>query len=100
MIRQLVLVGVVVLSGCATQVPTYTRMAPEVTTPAVLPYSVMDGFKADCLYGETQRRFLEDRIAEYTQYHQSRPYTEQDRDYYIKLKNALWGLRSACGSNR
>ena len=96
MIKQLVLVGAIVLSGCATRAP----VTPMVAVPAALPYYVMDTFKADCLYGETQRRFLEERIAEYNQYHQTRPYTEQDRNYYIKLKNALWGLRSACGANR
>jgi hypothetical protein len=93
MIKQLVLVGAVVLGGCASQ-------APVVPTSVTLPYYTMDGFKADCLYGDTQRRFLEDKIAEYNQYHQTRPYTEQDRTYYTKLKNALWGLRSACGANR
>jgi hypothetical protein len=93
MIKQIVLAGAIVLSGCATQTPT-------VTTPAVLPYYVMDTFKADCLYGDSQRRFLEEKIREYNQYHQTRPATEQGRDYYTKLKNALWGLRSACGANR
>jgi hypothetical protein len=100
MIKKLVLASVIVLGGCASQGPTYTRMAPEIMTPAVLPYYTMDTFKADCLYGETQRKFLEDRIAEYNQYYLTRPYTEQDRTYYTKLKNALWGLRSACGANR
>jgi hypothetical protein len=96
MIKQLVLAGVIVLSGCATQAPapTYTRMPPA------LPYHAMATFKADCLYSASQRQFLEERINEYNQYHQTRPYTEQDRDYYTKLKNALWGLRSACGANR
>ena len=95
MIKQIVLVGTIVLGGCATQAP-----APNVMTPAALPYYVMDSFKADCLYSANHRKFLEDRINEYNQYHQTRPYTEQDRDYYTKLKNALWGLRSACGANR
>jgi len=93
MIKQLVLAGAIVLTGCATR-------APVAPVPAALPYQVMDTFKADCLYGETQRKFLEERIAEYNQYHQTRPYTEQDRVYHTKLKNALWGLRSACGTNR
>jgi hypothetical protein len=102
MIKQIVLVSVVMLGGCAIQtpMPTYTRMPPVVATPAVLPYYAMDTFKADCLYGDSQRRFLEERITEYNQYHQTRPFTEQDRDYHTKLKNALWGLRSACGANR
>jgi hypothetical protein len=102
MIKQIVLVSVVMLGGCATQtpMPTYTRMQTVVATPAVLPYYAMDTFKADCLYGDSQRRFLEERITEYNQYHQTRPFTEQDRDYHTKLKNALWGLRSACGANR
>jgi hypothetical protein len=57
MIKQIVLAGAIVLSGCATQTPT-------VTTPAVLPDYVMDTFKADCLYGDSQRRFLEEKIRE------------------------------------
>jgi hypothetical protein len=93
MIKQLVLVSAVVLGGCASQ-------APVVPMSVMLPYYTMDTFKADCAYSETQRKFLEDRIAEYNQYHLTRPYTEQDRTYYTKLKNALWGLRSACGANR
>ena len=102
MIKQLVLASVIVLGGCATQAPapTYTRMQPVVATPMVLPYYVMDTFKADCLYSDNHRRFLEERINEYNQYHQTRTVTEQSRDYYTKLKNALWGLRSACGANR
>jgi hypothetical protein len=94
MIKQLVLVSAVVLGGCASQAPVVPMSV------VTLPYYTMDTFKADCAYGETQRRFLEDRIAEYNQYHLTRPYTEQDRTYYTKLKNALWGLRSACGANR
>jgi len=93
MIKTLVLVGVIALSGCATRTPP-----PKPEVP--LPYHVMDNFKADCLHGETQRKFLEDKIEEYEFYHKDRPYTDVDRRYYIKLKNALWGLRSACGSNR
>jgi hypothetical protein len=93
MIKTMVLVGAIVLSGCATRTQPVKAEAP-------LPYGVMDTFRADCLYGDTQRRFLEDRIEEYNFYHRDRPVTEQDRLYYNKLKNALWGLRSACGSNR
>jgi hypothetical protein len=93
MIKLLVLVGMIALGGCATQ-------APVTPTPVALPYHVMDTFRADCLYGDNQRRFLEDRINEYNQYHQTRAHTEQGRSYYVKLKNALWGLRSACGANR
>ena len=64
MIKQLVLASVIVLGGCATQAPapTYTRMQPVVVTPLVLPYYVMDTFKADCLYSDNHRRFLEERI--------------------------------------
>jgi hypothetical protein len=93
MIKALVLVGAVALGGCATRTQPVKVEAP-------LPYGVMDTFRADCLYGETQRKFLEDRIEEYQSYHRDRAVTEQDRLYYNKLKNSLWGLRSACGSNR
>lgn len=96
MFKPIVLVGAIVLGGCATRAP----VATTTPVPVLLPYHVMDTFKADCLYGDAQRRFLEDRITEYNQYHTTRPYTEQDRDYHTKLKNALWGLRSACGANR
>jgi hypothetical protein len=93
MIKALVLVGAIVLSGCATRTVPAKVEAP-------LSYNAMDNFKADCLYGETQRKFLKDKIEEYEFYHKDRPYTDAGRIYYIKLKNALWGLRSACGSNR
>lgn len=93
MLKLLVLAGVIALSGCAT------RTAPvKADTP--LPYYLMDNFKADCLYGDYQRKFLEDKIEEYQYYHRDHPYTQQDREYYSKLKNALWGLRSSCVSSR
>ena len=94
--KQLIIVSAIVLTGCAAQQPTTTVTA----APAMLPYYAMTNFKADCLYGDTQRQFLEERIAEYDRYHATRAATEQSRDYYNKLKNALWGLRSACGANR
>jgi len=91
--RVIFFLAVIFMVGCATRTVPSKPEAP-------LPYNVMDNFKADCLYGETQRKFLEDKIEEYEFYHKDRPYTDVDRRYYIKLKNALWGLRSACGSNR
>ena len=93
MLKLLILAGAIALSGCATRAPTPKAEAP-------LPYYVMDNFKANCLYGDYQRKFLEDKIAEYQYYHQDHPYTEQDREYYSKLKNALWGLRSSCALSR
>ena len=50
MIKQIVLVGTIALGGCATQAP-----APNVMTPAALPYYVMDSFKADCLYSANRK---------------------------------------------
>ena len=91
--KQLIIVSAILLTGCAAQ-------QPVTTAPAMLPYYAMTNFKADCLYGDTQRQFLEERLAEYDRYHATRAATEQSRDYYNKLKNALWGLRSACGANR
>ena len=88
MFKELVLIGAIVLSGCASKSP----VAP---TPG-LPYHMMDNFKADCLHAKYQMQFLEDKIAEYQQYHQTRPYTNADHVYHRKLKNALWGLRSSC----
>ena len=93
MIKLLVLAGVITLSGCATRTPVAKAEAP-------LPYYIMDTVKADCLYGDHQRKFLEDKIAEYQYYHTDHPYTDQDRQYYSKLKNALWGLRSSCALSR
>ena len=93
MIKLLVLASVIALTGCATRTPQPKAEAP-------LSYYVMDNFKADCLYGDYQRKFLEDKISEYQYYHKDHPYTDQDREYYSKLKNALWGLRSSCISSR
>lgn len=90
MLKQLVLIGAIVLSGCASK--------PPATTNSGLPYHVMDNFKADCKYAKYQTQFLEDKITDYQQYHQTRPYTDADRTYYRKLKNALWGLRSSCAA--
>lgn len=87
MIKALVLVGVVALSGCA--------IAPRPVAPAPA-YSTMDSFRADCLYGKGQIKFLEQKLTEYQQYHETHPYTEADEKYYRQIKNALWALRSKC----
>lgn len=90
MLKILIILGTVVVVGCASK--------PPVTTNYSLPYHMMDNFKADCLYAKHQTKFLEDKIAEYQQYHLTHPYTDADHVYYRKLKNALWGLRSSCAA--
>jgi len=87
------LTAVAILTGCAA------TTAPPVATPAAVyipAYQAMDLFRPDCLYARTQIEMLERKLVEYQQYHEHYPYTEADFKYYRQLKNALWGLRSAC----
>ena len=88
MLKILIFLSAVVIVGCASK-------STVVSTPG-LPYHMMDNFKADCLHAKYQMQFLEDKLAEYHQYHQTRSYTNADHVYHRKLKNALWGLRSSC----
>ena len=90
MIKALVLVGVIALSGCASRTPPV----------ASLPYYTMDNFVANCPEAKTQMAFLDNKLVEYQEYHKSQPYTLEDQRYYGKLKNALWALRSTCRPNQ
>jgi predicted lipoprotein len=90
MIKKLVLVGVMSMAGCA--------ITPKPVAPAPA-YSTMNSFKPDCLYGKGQINFLEQKLTEYQQYHETHPYTAADTQYYRQVKNALWALRSKCVVN-
>ena len=87
-IRILLLAGAIAVTGCATR--------PRPVAVNVPPYQVMDSFKADCLYAKSQIEFLERKLVEYQQYHESYPYTDADTRYYRQVKNALWALRTSC----
>jgi uncharacterized lipoprotein YmbA len=84
MIKQLTVVGILFLAGCASQ--------PE------KPYypADMTNFIADCGRAKSQMDFLTQKIDEYNEYHRTNPPTLEDRRYYSKLKNNLWSLRSSC----
>ena len=85
MIKILVLVGVIVLGGCASQ--------PE------KPYypADMKNFVASCQQAKNQIPFLTEKIDEY---HRTHPITLEDRRYFEKLKNNLWSLRSSCSAKQ
>jgi hypothetical protein len=84
MIKELALVGVIVLGGCASQSEKSYHPAD------------MTNFIANCGSAKSQIDFLAQRIDEYNVYHQSHPPTLEDRRYYEKLKNNIWSLRSSC----
>jgi len=88
MINALVLVGVIVLGGCASQ--------PE------KPYypADMKTFVASCQQAKNQIPFLIQKIDEYHEYHRTHPITLEDRRYFEKLKNNLWSLRSSCSAKQ
>jgi hypothetical protein len=89
MIKPLVLVGVMALGGCANSLP-----------PAPLPHYTMQNFVANCPDAKEQMALINNRLAEYQEYHKLQPYTLEDRRYYGRLKNALWALRSTCKPNQ
>lgn len=84
MLKQLVIIGTVLLVGCASQpAPTYQR-------------ADMTNFIANCRVAKIQIDSLQKQIDAYNAYHQTVPPTLDDRRYYGKLKNNLWSLRSTC----
>lgn len=84
MLKQLVIVGTVLLVGCASQpTPTYQK-------------ADMTNFIANCRVAKTQIDFLQKQIDAYVAYHQKVPPTLEDQRYYGKLKNNIWSLRSTC----
>ena len=84
MLKQLVVLGVVALAGCASQPATTYQRAD------------MTNFIANCRIAKIQIDSLQKQIDAYNAYHQKVPPTLEDRRYYGKLKNNLWSLRSTC----
>lgn len=84
MLKPLVILGAVVLVGCASQpAPTYQRVD-------------MTNFVANCRVAKIQIDSLQKQIDEYNEYHRTNTPTLEDRRYYGRLKNNLWSLRSTC----
>ena len=85
MIRQFVIVGAVVLTGCAS-------------SPPAKPYypADMTNFIASCQQAKSQIDFLQREIDAYLEYHKTVPVTLEDQRYFGRLKNNLWSLRSTC----
>ena len=84
MLKQLILLGIVVLVGCASQ-------------PAKPYYPAdMNNFIANCRQAKSQFDFLQQEIDAYLEYHRTVPVTLEDQRYFGKLKNNLWSLRSTC----
>ena len=90
MIKQLILVGIIFLVGCASQ--------PE------RPYQPADltNFVAACRYSDGRTAahskidYLNRLVEEYLEYHKTHPITLEDRRYYGRLKNAIWSMRATC----
>ena len=89
MLKILILVGVVALAGCASSQPEKTYYPAD-----------MKNFVASCQLARSQVDFLNQKIAEYLEYHKDRPTTLEDRRYYGQLKNNLWSLRSSCSAKQ
>jgi hypothetical protein len=79
--------AVLVLTGCAAQ-----------TTRSGYDISDYDTFKTDCGQARSQVDYLKSRIDEFHVYFQANPQqlTKSYRQYYTRLKNNLWTLRSSC----
>jgi uncharacterized lipoprotein YmbA len=89
MFKYLILVGVVALVGCASNQPEKPYYPAD-----------MKNFVASCSQARSQVDFLNQKIAEYLEYHKDRPTTLEDRRYYGQLKNNLWSLRSSCSAKQ
>ncbi len=85
--RQLLFCAVILLTGCATQ-------------PAQVGYDISDydTFRRDCARAQAQVTYLKTRIDEFHVYFRANPeqLTQPYRQYYTRLKNNLWSLRSSC----
>jgi predicted P-loop ATPase/GTPase len=75
------------LVGCASQ-------------PARVGYDISDydTFRKDCGRAQAQAAYLKSRIDEFHSYFRAHPaqLTQPYRQYYTRLKNNLWSLRSSC----
>ena len=85
MIKYFIPVILVVLVGCANRAPEKEYSPAD-----------MKNFVANCKIAKIQIDFLQQKIAEFLEYHQTHPLTVEDRKYYGRLKNNLWSLRSTC----
>ncbi len=86
MLKQLVMIGTVILVGCASQpAPTYQR-------------ADMTNFVPNCKIAKIQIDFLQKQIDEYLVYWRTQTVTLDDQRYFGKLKNNLWSLRSTCST--
>jgi uncharacterized lipoprotein YmbA len=85
MIKALVIVGAIVLSGCASQ-----------TTQQGYDISDYNTFKIDCSRAREQAEYLQSKITGFHEYFRNRSTTLDERKYYTRLKNNLWSLRSSC----
>ena len=86
MLKQLVMIGTVILVGCASQpAPTYQR-------------ADMTNFVPNCKIAKIQIDFLQKQIDEYLVYWRTQTVTLDDQRYFGKLKNNLWSLRSTCSA--
>lgn len=84
MIKHLIILGVLIVSGCATRPEQAYRPAD------------MTNFVANCQQARSQIDFLQREIDAYLAYHKTVPVTLEDQRYFGKLKNNLWSLRSSC----
>ena len=86
MLKHLVMIGAVILAGCASQpAPTYQR-------------ADMTNFVPNCKIAKIQIDFLQKQIDEYLVYWRTQTVTLDDQRYFGKLKNNLWSLRSTCSA--
>jgi len=91
MFKTVIVIGTVVLVGCAGQ----PRQSEKPYQPAD-----MKNFVAGCNLARSQIDFLTQKINEYNEYHRTHPITLEDRRYYGQLKNNLWSLRSTCSAKQ
>lgn len=79
--------AMITLVGCASQ-------------PARVGYDISDydTFRRDCGRAQAQVAYLKKRIDEFHVYFRAHPdqLTQPYRQYYTRLKNNLWSLRSSC----
>lgn len=88
MLKNLIVLGAIVLVGCASQ-PEKTYNPPD-----------MKNFVANCNHARAQIDYLTKEINSYNEYHKNYPTTLEDRRAYGRMKNALWSLRSSCSAKQ
>jgi uncharacterized lipoprotein YmbA len=86
MIKKIIIIGAVILTGCTTQ-PKQTYYPADMTN-----------FIANCRQAHAQIDFLQREIDAYLAYHQTVPVTLEDQRYFGRLKNNIWSLRSTCNA--